>query len=336
MGGGKLNATSVLLEALDAGDCERLLDELGDGLAPDARARVIAASEGNPLFLEEMAVLAREREIVAVPSTIQALLAARLERLESAELELLERGAVEGEVFHRTAVGALASHRSPAELDGHLAGLIRKELIRPEQSTFHGDQRFRFRHLLIRDAAYNALPKATRADLHRRFADWLEHGADELAELDEIAGWHLEQTIHYQHELGRNADAAVARRGAQHLHAAGRRASQRSDPAAARSLLERAHRLAPEDRTLRAQIAVDLAEELLEHGDLARADVLLSAGEQCPGTAALAAVTRLDWLLQTSGSASRAVAPQLPEMLKRLARTQTSADLPGRTWWHLR
>ena len=61
------------------------MDQLGDGLAPDARARVIAASEGNPLFLEEMAALAREHDTIAVPSTIQALLAARLERLESAE-----------------------------------------------------------------------------------------------------------------------------------------------------------------------------------------------------------------------------------------------------------
>ena len=70
-------------------------------------------------------------------------------------------------MFHRGAVGALASHRSAAELDQQLAALIRKELIRPQPSTFHGDQAFRFRHLLIRDAAYNALPKETRAELHR-------------------------------------------------------------------------------------------------------------------------------------------------------------------------
>ena len=80
-GGGKLNATTVLLEPLGATDSEALLDQLGDGLDPEARARVIAASEGNPLFLEEMVALARERGTVAVPPTIQALLAARLERL---------------------------------------------------------------------------------------------------------------------------------------------------------------------------------------------------------------------------------------------------------------
>jgi class 3 adenylate cyclase len=320
-GGGKLNATSTLLEALDTIDCERLLDQLGDGLLPDLRSRVVAASEGNPLFLEEMAALAREHEIVAVPTTIQALLAARLERLDSAEREVLERGAIEGEVFHRTAVGALASDRSAAELDRQLAGLIRKELIRPHPSTFRGDQAFRFRHLLIRDATYDAMPKAMRARLHQRFADWLEHNADELAELDEIAGWHLEQTTHYQNELRRHADPALARRAAQHLHAAGRRASQRSDPAAAGNLLERAHRLAPEPDALRARIGVDLAEQLVEGADLARVDQLLAAAEQNRETAATAQLIRLQWSLWAQTEDHRSsLESTLPSLIAQLAR----------------
>lgn len=172
-GGGKLNATATLLEPLGATDTEALLDELADGLDVEARARVIAASEGNPLFLEEMAALAQERGTVEVPPTIQALLAARLERLEVRERELLERGSVEGEVFHRLGVRALADERLAAEIELRLAGLVRKELIRPHPSTLNGDEAFRFRHLLIRDAAYDGLPKATRADLHERFARWL-------------------------------------------------------------------------------------------------------------------------------------------------------------------
>ena len=320
--GGKLNAASLLLEPLEAGDCEQLLDQLGDVLAPDARARVIAASEGNPLFLEEMAALAREHEIVAVPSTIQALLAARLELLEGAERELLERGAIEGEVFHRTGVRALVSDRSADELDRQLAGLIRKELIRPQPSTFQADRAFRFRHLLIRDAAYNALPKETRADLHRRFADWLEHNASELAELDEIAGWHLEQTIHYQQELGRHVDPALAPRAAQHLHAAGRRAGQRSDPAAARTLLQRAHRLAPERDALRARIGVDLAEQLIEGADLARVDQLLAEAEQHGETAATAQLIRLQWSMWAGTDDDRASAElTLPHLIAQLAST---------------
>ncbi len=88
----------------------------------EARAQVIAASDGNPLFLEEMVALAQERGIVVVPPTIQALLAARLERLAAAERELLERGAVEGEVFHRVAVRALTDDGSAANVERQLAG----------------------------------------------------------------------------------------------------------------------------------------------------------------------------------------------------------------------
>jgi class 3 adenylate cyclase len=234
-GGGKLNATTVLLEPLGAAECDALLDQLGDGLDRDTRARVVEASEGNPLFLEEMAALARERATMAVPSTIQALLAARLERLAVEDRELLECGAVEGEVFHRSAVRGLVGERLAAEVDSQLAGLVRRELIRPHPATLRGEQAFRFRHLLIRDAAYDGLPKATRADLHERFARWLEETAVQLVELDELAGWHLEQTVRYQRELGRHVEPALAWHAAERLHAAGRRARARGDAAAAAS-----------------------------------------------------------------------------------------------------
>ena len=114
---------------------------------------------------------------VVVPPTLQALLAARFDQLEPAERHVLECGAIEGEIFHRGAVQAL----SPAEtqVTPRLAALVRKELIRPDRPQLVGEDGFRFRHLLIRDAAYEALPKATRADLHQRFAVWLEdHGTE--------------------------------------------------------------------------------------------------------------------------------------------------------------
>ncbi len=76
---------------------------------------------------------------------------------------------------------------------------MRKELIRSTSPTFPDDEGFRFRHLLIRDAAYESLPKATRAELHERFADWLEQ--HELVERDEIVGYHLEQAHRYRAEL---------------------------------------------------------------------------------------------------------------------------------------
>ena len=293
-GGGKLSATTLRLQPLQSESCERLLDALAGGLAPKLRTRVIAASEGNPLFLEEMVALTRERETFAVPSTVQAVLAARLEGLPTDERELLERAAIEGEVFHRTPVSALAGDQTNGMLQLRLAALVRKELIRPHRAQLPGDQAFRFRHMLIRDAAYDSLPKATRADLHQQLATWLEHNAPRLPELDEIVGWHLEQTIRYQRELSRPVDPSIAQHAVQRLHSAGRRA----DPAAARSLLERAHALAGED-TLRAQVAVDLAEQLIEGRDLTRVDALLQEAEADPATATLATLTRLEWLSST-------------------------------------
>ena len=195
---------------------------------------------------------------------------------------------------------------------------MRKELIRPHAPAFQDDEAFRFRHLLIRDAAYDGLPKATRAELHERFASWLEENASELAELDEIAGWHLEQTVRYQRELGRKVDPVLARRAAEHLHAAGRRAGERSDVAAARNLLERAHALAADP--LRARIGVDLAEQLIEGGDLTRVDALLSPAEQDPATAAQAALTRFEWLIRAQPEEiTGTLEAALPEMLAQLA-----------------
>jgi hypothetical protein len=111
----------------------------------------------------------------------------------------MERGAVEGQIFHRSAVLELTQ---AADVEPQLAGLVRKELIHPTPATLAGDFAFRFRHLLIRDAAYDALPKETRADLHERFAEWLERHGQELIELDEVVGYHLEQAARYRRELG--------------------------------------------------------------------------------------------------------------------------------------
>jgi hypothetical protein len=282
---------------------------------------VIAASQGNPLFLEEMAALARDRGTVEVPPTIQALLAARLERLPGPEREVLERGAVEGEVFHRLAVEALADDRLAPEVDLHLAGLVRKELIRPHPPTLDGDQAYRFRHLLIRDAAYDALAKATRATLHQRFATRLEQDAPDLIEFDEIAGWHLEQTLRYHQELGRDAAPELSRRAAGHLYAAGWQAVARQDLAAARSLLERALPLVKPQDSLYAQIAVALAETLVTLGDFDAAEEPLRIAESDPAVAPNATLLRLECIISTRPEEfSRAAETLLPAAIEELER----------------
>ena len=229
---------SLRLEALPEPEVELLIPET---IADPLRERIARAAGGNPLFIGEMLAMAGDGEVV-VPPTLQALLAARLDRLEKPERAVLECAAVEGEIFHRGAVQALVPNEP--QVTPRLAGLVRKQLIAPEQAHVPGEDGFRFRHLLIRDAAYDAVPKARRADLHERFARWLEAHAV-LAELDELLGYHLEQAVRYRVELGESANGGLAEAARERLTAAGRRSLQRFDFGSAAGFLERAADLVP-------------------------------------------------------------------------------------------
>jgi class 3 adenylate cyclase/tetratricopeptide (TPR) repeat protein len=227
---------TLRLEPLGDEDVDELIPERIPG---ELRERIARAAGGNPLFVEEMLAMVgeTEREVV-VPPTLRALLGARLDQLETAERSVLERGAIEGEIFHRGAVQALAPEET--QVTPRLAALVRKELIRPDKPQLAGEDGFRFRHLLLRDAAYEALPKATRAEFHERLASWLEQHGTELVELDEILGYHLEQASRYRAELGLPADDELAAAARRRLAAGGHRAALRQDYGAAVSLFERA------------------------------------------------------------------------------------------------
>ena len=231
---------------------------IGDDVTAELRQRIAHAAGGNPLFISEMLAMAADDREVDVPPTLKALLAARLDQLDEAERRVLERGSIEGEVFHRGGVQALAPEET--RVTTRLAALVRRQLVRPDRAQIAGDDGYRFRHLLIRDAAYDALPKAVRADLHARFADWLDAHGRELVERDEIVGYHLEQSARYYAELGR-PDPVLALRAGDRLLAAGRRALDRDDERAAAALLERALTLT---RPLRSDVHAEL--------DLARAE----------------------------------------------------------------
>ena len=233
---------TLRLEPLGDDDVEELIAER---IPVELRERIARAAAGNPLFIEEMLAIAGEAEgEVVVPPTLRALLAARLDQLEPAERSVLERGAVEGEIFHRGAVQALAPEET--QVTPRLAALVRKQLIRPDRALLTGEDGFRFRHLLLRDAAYDALPKAVRADLHQRFASWLQQHGTELVELDELLGYHLEQAHSYRAELGLPQNDALAAGARRHLTAAGHRAVRHQDYAAAVNLFERAAALMPQ------------------------------------------------------------------------------------------
>ncbi|MDQ3823092.1 MAG: AAA family ATPase, partial [Actinomycetota bacterium] len=202
------NTTIVSLDPLSERESDELLGNLvGDtALARPARSRIAAAAEGNPLFVEQMlAMVSEQPEIdpqLAVPPSIQALLSERLDRLADAERAVIERASVVGREFPRGAVRELAPPELRDDVGTHLLSLVRKGLVQPDASRYAQQDGFRFRHSLIRDAAYERIPKAVRADLHGRFADWMErHTSDRAAELEEIRGYHLEQAYRCRAEV---------------------------------------------------------------------------------------------------------------------------------------
>jgi class 3 adenylate cyclase/tetratricopeptide (TPR) repeat protein len=286
--GGKWNATSIFLEPLSNQESAALIGNLvGEAVFDDvARARIQEAAAGNPLYVEEMVsmlmdegvlqrvngrwIVAGDLSQVRVPSSIQVLLASRLDQLAGPERRLLERAAVEGNVFHRAAVDALAGSGDRENVDRTLQALVRKELVRPERPNFAGEEGFRFRHPLIREAAYEALPKQVRGDLHEMYAAWLEG----RAEYEEIRGYHLEQAFLYRGQLrpASEEDRRLGARASALLGSAGRRALSRGDVPAAVDLLERAVLLLPDGSGERLELLPELAAALGEAGELARAE----------------------------------------------------------------
>ncbi|MGZ8641132.1 MAG: AAA family ATPase [Actinomycetota bacterium] len=312
-GGGKLNAATVSLEPLTEEQADTLIGNLvgSADLSVEVADRIARIAEGNPLFVEEIIgmliddglvvyegdrlVAAADLSGVIVPPSIQALLAARVDRLTPEERTVLEAAAVIGKDFFVGAVLDLVHEEGRARVRSDLMSLVRKELIRPEPSTLPGEDAFRFRHLLIRDSAYEAIPKAKRAELHELVADWLERVAGEaVIEQGEIVGYHLEQACEYRTQLAPadERSGAIGQRAAARLATAGRRASGRGDFPAAANLLRRALMIGPPDDAERAEILYHLGVALDEVGDI---HATFAAFDEA---ARLAAVSgdRLEWL----------------------------------------
>jgi class 3 adenylate cyclase/tetratricopeptide (TPR) repeat protein len=279
-GGGKLNATTILLEPLTADQSRQLVDALlGDaGIGPALADRVAAAAEGNPLFVEELLAMLVDDGIIQrtddgwtvagdlsnllVPPTVSALLAARLDRLSESERDVIGRAAVVGKVFEEAAVAELSAANVRPSVQRNLLALVRKELIRPDHSS-PDDDVYRFRHLLIRDAAYAALSKELRAELHAGFADWLVSAAGERSgEYDEIVAYHLEQAHLYRAELSPGSGEAegLRQRAVELLTALGRRAYGRNDMRSAQSIILRALAIIAAGDPLRQELLLVLGD----------------------------------------------------------------------------
>jgi class 3 adenylate cyclase/tetratricopeptide (TPR) repeat protein len=268
-------AGRIDLTPLGTADVEAMIDRLLDGfaLSGDTRERVIAAAEGNPLYVEQIVSMLRDRgagDEVVVPPTISALLAARLDALSRAERAVVDPAAVIGLVFAGAAIEHLVPDPVRPSVDDHLVALDRKQFVHPIPAE-GDDETFRFHHILVRDAAYQSLLKRARATLHERFVEWAEPVNRERGretEFEEILGYHLEQAVRYRSELGPLDDAArsIAARAAAKLGSAGRRAFARGDTPAACNLLRRAAALLPTDSPARVELIGELADALMEEG----------------------------------------------------------------------
>jgi tetratricopeptide (TPR) repeat protein len=289
----------VELEPLSEAQTGQVIeDRLGKGGLPDQlRQRIIVAAEGNPLFVEQLLSMlideglvsleegawqaTAELEELAIPGSIQALLAARLEVLTPEERAVLEPASVIGVEFEQGAVQELAPEGLQDRIDPVLHGLVEKRLIREMPAELEGQpRRYRFHHVLIRDTAYQGLLKRTRAKLHERFVEWADRvnrDRDRELEHEEVLGYHLEQTYNYLSELGPLDEHGreIGARGSARLGSAGRRALARGDMSASANLLRRATALLPERAPARLELLPDLSEAMMEVGEFAWAEIYL-------------------------------------------------------------
>jgi class 3 adenylate cyclase/tetratricopeptide (TPR) repeat protein len=355
----RANVKRLVLDPLSEEESTSVVENLlGSAHLDEAvRTRIIGAAEGNPLFVEHMlsmliddgALVQDERKrwvllsdvgTITIPPTISALLTARLDRLGVPERTVIERSAVIGQIFFRGAVEQLSPDRIRPLVGPSLRSLARKEFVRPHESIFAGQDAFRFAHILIRDAAYHGLLKRTRAELHERFVDWLEHVAsDRVMEYEEIRGYHLEQAYLILVQLGPIDEhaARLGARGAEYLSSAGHRALARGDLPAAAGLLRRAATLLPVGEPTRPGLFMEAGEALFEQGEFPGADLVLGVAIEeatALGNAPLAStaeLVRLHLHYATQGEVEERVVHDVDRLMPILEKAQSHEGLV-RAW----
>jgi tetratricopeptide (TPR) repeat protein len=286
---GKPRAITMTLPPLSHGEARRLAEGLLGAQAPLAVVdRVCETAEGNPLYLEQLTAMLADQGLlvdgrwvgsddadVEIPATLQALLAARLDRLDPTARLILERASVEGRRFRLAGLRVLAPKVSDDEVQAVIASLERQGLVQAEDETLG---RWRFAHALVLDAAYRGLSKELRAELHERLADWMMDTDVDQADVDESVARHLERALHLREELGERDDrsAALSERAGELFSTAGSRAFAALDFITARDLLGRAEALLPEDSARRLDLLPNLGVALADSGRAEESEALLS------------------------------------------------------------
>ena len=289
-------AESIELAPLGAEASQVLMQNLlgSADLPADLAERLTASAEGNPLYVEEMLrMLVDEGKLVddggqwrattdlselRVPATIEALLAARIDRLGDGEQDVVEGASVIGQEFWLGAVCDLLPETEQPFVTSQLRTLERKQFVARGGQEFIGEEGYRFAHILVRDVAYARLLKESRAQMHERFAHWLTRkvGA-RMVEYEEIIGYHLEQAFVYREQLGPVDDEGrlLATLAASRLGAAGSRAYLRGDMPGAVKLLQRTMALTDLSSPGRLEVMLTLGRCLFELGEMGRAEPML-------------------------------------------------------------
>ena len=355
--GDRSGSTPIALGPLSAEEAAGLADLLlgGSDLDDRTRDRIVRAADGNPLFVEQMVSMLVDKgalqrvdgrwvpvgdlDDVAVPPTIQALLAARLDDLSREERAVVEPASVIGLVFFEPAIQAMVPNQVRIGVPAHLGTLDAKQFVARDAAD-PTEETYRFRHGLIRDATYGSLLKRTRATLHEQFVTWAEKVNRERGreqEFEEILGFHLEQSYRYRTELGPLDDAGrdLAARAVAKLGASGRRAFARGDLPAAINLLRRCSDLLPAEDPVAIDLRIELAEALSEAGEFsAGASVLdgvdsTAAAIDDPRLAARARLTRIGIELHAEEAPAGGLAAALASAEAALAIFVTAADDVG-------
>jgi len=282
-------AVSIQLTPLDEGAAAVLLDSLSAGhrIARSTRGRLIDTAGGNPLYLEQLAVSLSEQQgsdlRLALPPTIQALLSARLQRLGPGASSVLVRAAIVGKDFGEREIRELLPAEARAPLSRNLQTLVARGLVQRGPPGKGPDEEYSFRHILIQEAAYRSIPKSLRAELHHRYANWLEAVFSEpFPGQSEILGHHLEQSVRYRTELwaADPESAALSHRAAAHLDTAGCAAHDRGDDVAAVNLLNRAAALLPGDDAALGRLYLSLGTALIETRQFEKARAALGHAQR--------------------------------------------------------
>ena len=297
--GERAGSTCLVLRPLsEAAATQVVANLLGSaGLSLAVVRRIVAAAEGNPLYVEQVLsmlidsnalrledgcwVRAESYGEIKVPPTIQALLEARLDNLARTDRAAVEPASVIGLEFGRPALDALAPEAVRPTMGEHLKTLARKQFIR-QSSAGQAEAVYRFHHHMVRETIYNGLLKRARANLHLGFVRWADQvnaDRDRALESQEILGYHLEQAHRYLSELGPldEAGVAIGIDAASRLADAGRRAFARTDMAAAVNLLRRSTALLEPHNPIRMALLPKLGEALMELGEFVEARSVLSS-----------------------------------------------------------